>query len=147
MDNDQSIEQRLNALAGDDTRSADDVEASDEDSVMSDSSLVQHIVRSRSDQQETICGQFRVSFSRQQSAEVLHIPLHPPMTSVPSVEAYCENEKVRIRVTDVQRFGVRLEIKMPSPEGSGHRSDRPPSNSECTSASEVIYVDITLALE
>ncbi len=109
MNNNQSIEDRLNQLGRLDGV-ADAVEE-EEFSPMSDPAVTQHIIRSNADGIDQFNGQFRVSLRSQQATTVLHVPLHPPMESAPVAEAYCENEAVRIRVTEVQRFGVRLEIK------------------------------------
>lgn len=118
MDNDQSLEERLNALAGgseqpEPSDGDDGQSAHVEESVMDNPAVIQHITRFHCDGQEMLSGQFRMSFSPQQTSAVLHVPLHPPMGSVPQVESFCDNEDFRIRVTDAQRFGVRLEIKTP----------------------------------
>jgi len=109
MENNQSIEDRLNQLAGSD-HGTGDVEP-EEYSPMADPAVSQHIIRSNVDGKDLFSGEFRVSIPAQQTISVLHVPLHPPMPIVPVVEAFCDNEAVRIRVTDAQRFGVRLEIK------------------------------------
>jgi len=109
MENNQSIEDRLNQLAGSD-HGTGEVEP-EEYSPMADPAVSQHIIRSNVDGKDLFSGEFRVSIPAQQTISVLHVPLHPPMPIVPVVEAFCDNEAVRIRVTDAQRFGVRLEIK------------------------------------
>ena len=107
--NEPSIEDRLNQLTGDrDTASVPDDQ---EFSVMADPSVSQHIIRSHDGTQDLFSGEFRITIPPQQTIFVLHVPLYPPMNSEPTVEAFAENEGLRIRVTDVQRFGVRLEIK------------------------------------
>lgn len=129
MDNDQDLETRLNALAGAAERSESNAgvdgelegdgelsvggDLGDGRSIMDDPSVMQHIVRSESGGLEALSGLFRMSFSPQQTSTVLHVPLHPPMGGVPEVETFCDLESFRIRVTDSQRFGVRLEIKTP----------------------------------
>ena len=107
MDNSQSIEDRLNQL-GEDVVPAGE---SHESSPMADPSVSQHVVRAFKDDQDILSGEFRVSISADQTISVLHVPLYPPMQTLPEVEAFCDNDAVRIRITDVQRFGVRLEVK------------------------------------
>ena len=107
MDNNQSIEDRLNQLGGDVNPAGE----ADESSPMADPSVNQYIVRSSVNGQDVLSGEFRVSIAADQTVSVLHVPLYPPMKTLPEVEAFCDDEAVRIRVTDVQRFGVRLEIK------------------------------------
>lgn len=107
--NDSSIEDRLNQLTG--TVDATPISEDLEFSVMADPAVSQHIIRSHDGAQDLFAGEFRISIPPQQTIHVLHVPLHPPMNSKPSVEAFAENEGLRVRVTDVQRFGVRLEIK------------------------------------
>lgn len=107
--NDSSIEQRLNQLTG--TGDAAPIPKDQELSVMADPAVSQHIIRSHDGTQDLFLGEFRISIEPQQTVHVLHVPLHPPMDSQPTVEAFTDNEALRIRVTDVQKFGVRLEIK------------------------------------
>jgi len=107
--NEPSIEDRLNQLAG--TGDAESIPEDQEFSVMADPSVSQHIIRSHDGTQDLFSGEFRISIPPQQTVHVLHVPLHPPMSSQPTVEAFTDNEALRIRVTDVQKFGVRLEIK------------------------------------
>ena len=104
-----SIEDRLNQLTG----TVDDASMAEGEalSVMEDRSVSQHIIRSHDGAQDLFAGEFRITIPPQQTIHVLHVPLHPPMNSKPSVEAFADNEELRIRVTDVERFGVRLEVK------------------------------------
>ena len=112
MNESSSIEDRLNQLTG----TGDAVPTSEEQeySVMADQAVSQHIIRSHDGTQDLFAGEFRISIPPQQTIYVLHVPLHPPMNSKPRVEAFADNQALRIRVTDVQRFGVRLEIKAAS---------------------------------
>ena len=107
--NEPSIEERLNQLTG--TGETVPVPEDQEFSVMADPAVSQHIIRSHDGSQDLFSGEFRISIAPQQTVHVLHVPLHPPMNSQPTVEAFTDNEALRIRVTDVQKFGVRLEIK------------------------------------
>ena len=83
---------------------------------MADPTVSQHIIRSHDGTQDLFTGEFRISIPPQQTVHVLHVPLHPPMDSKPTVEAFTDNEALRIRVTEVQKFGVRLEIKAAASE-------------------------------
>ena len=112
--NEPSIEDRLNQLTG--TGEAVPVPEGQEFSVMADPTVSQHIIRSHDGTQDLFTGEFRISIPPQQTVHVLHVPLHPPMDSKPTVEAFTDNEALRIRVTEVQKFGVRLEIKAAASE-------------------------------
>ena len=83
---------------------------------MADPAVSQHIIRSHDGTQDLFAGEFRISIPPQQTIHVLHVPLHPPMNHDPTVEAFADNDALRIRVTDVQKFGVRLEIKADASE-------------------------------
>jgi len=90
--------------------------------ILNDPSLVQHIVRTQTADTETIVAYFRCSFSVDQQRTILHIPFSPPLSNVPSVEAMVvENEIARVRVTDQQKFGARLEVVLPEPAASPSR--------------------------
>lgn len=112
MNESSSIEDRLNQLTG----TGDSAPTTDEQeySVMTDPAVSQHVIRSHDGTQDLFAGEFRISIPPQQTIYVLHVPLYPPMDSKPSVEAFADNQALRIRVTDAQRFGVRLEIKAAS---------------------------------
>ena len=75
-----------------------------------ESGVVQQVQRYRNDEGESVCGIFRCDFEPLQRRVALHIPIHPPFKSVPSVEAIGVDCDLRARVTDCQKFGVRLEI-------------------------------------
>lgn len=82
--------------------------------VLNDPKMVQHITRTRQDGCETIVAYFRLSFEPNQQRQVLHLPFTPPLTSIPSVSAeVVEQQDGRVRITDVQKFGVRAEIILP----------------------------------
>ena len=74
------------------------------------SGLVQQYSRHRKDSTEYINGIFRCDFDVNQKRYALNIPIHPPLFEIPTVEAIGIDCDVRIRVTDCQRFGVRIEI-------------------------------------
>lgn len=107
--NDSSIEHRLNQLTG--SGDAAQIPEDPSQAVMADTSVSQHIIRSHDGTKDLFCGEFRITIPARQTIHILHVPLHPAMDSTPTVEAFTDNEGLRIRVTDAQRFGVRLEIK------------------------------------
>lgn len=117
MENDPGIEDRLNQLRGPNETDGDADYVIDQDvqshefSPMSDPTVRQYIIRSTAEGKDQLSGEFRITIAANQSTSVVHVPLYPPMQHVPEVEAFCENENVRIRVTDAQRFGIRLEMK------------------------------------
>ncbi len=84
--------------------------------ILADPELVQHVLRTRNQEIETVTGYFRCAFAPRQQRFVLHIPFSPAMASEPHVEALVsEPENVRIRVTERRKFGARLEIILPVP--------------------------------
>ena len=133
MENDQSIEDRLNQLAG--SNGETDAVGTDSGGLDEglDPSVSQHVIRSQADAQDVLSGQFRVSFIAGQTVEVLHVPIYPPMEKVPTVEAFGETETTRVRVTDAQRFGVRLEVKTAAVEDATREEN----------VSEVVTVIVT----
>lgn len=79
---------------------------------LADSGIVQNIVRTHDATGQHIAGMFRCDLEPGQSSVVLNVPIHPPLPEIPTVEAVCVDSDARIRVTDRQRFGVRLEISV-----------------------------------
>ena len=75
-----------------------------------ESGIVQQFQRYRNGEGESICGIFRCDFEPLQRRAAIHIPIHPPFSNLPSVEAIGIDCELRTRVTDCQKFGVRLEI-------------------------------------
>lgn len=93
---------------------SDSVESFDESGepewVMDNPQVTQHMVRSQQDGVDHVVAYFRLGFEAEQQRQILHIPFFPALNTVPKVEAHVtDQEGVRIRVTDVQKFGVRLE--------------------------------------
>jgi hypothetical protein len=87
---------------------------------LADPNLVQHIVRSNQDGIESIVGYFRCEFLAGQQRYVLHAPFSPALGAVPAIEAMvadeeCLQDSVRVRVTDKQKFGARLEVVLVEP--------------------------------
>lgn len=80
--------------------------------LLSDPDVTQHVTRRSCDGTDSITGYYRCQFESSQERAILHVPIHPPMLSVPEVEALFvdDDEALRIRVTDRQKFGARLEI-------------------------------------
>lgn len=78
--------------------------------------LVQHICRTEESGKETVVGYFRATFEPQQQRQILHVPFTPPLKSIPQVEAHVTDQQdVRIRITDCQKFGIRAEIILSQP--------------------------------
>ena len=84
--------------------------------VLSDPGVVQHVTRTRADGVETIAGYFRCPFKADQERSILHVPIVPALTEIPEVEALVMEDdaasagNARIRITDRQKFGLRLEV-------------------------------------
>jgi len=80
--------------------------------LLSDPDVTQHVTRRDCDGLDSITGYFRCRFESSQERAILHVPIHPPMGKVPNVEAMLveETDSLRIRVTDQQKFGARLEV-------------------------------------
>jgi hypothetical protein len=83
-----------------------------EDSVESllRSGILQQWNRTLADGRDLIAGIFRCDFEPGQQRYALSIPIHPALADIPCVEAICLERDARVRQTDCQRFGVRLEI-------------------------------------
>ena len=62
---------------------------------------------------ETIAGMVRVDFSSGERLQIAHLSFCPPLTAVPelSVET-AEGPEAAVRVTLVQTYGARLEVKL-----------------------------------
>ena len=121
------IEARLNRLCGDaagdivgDTEElpTDDSVGPDGESMMADPNISQHIVRSQQIESsvitDTLTGSFRCRFEPTQTLYVLHVPIYPPMKSVPKVETICDQDNVVARITQAKKFGLRIELKRAS---------------------------------
>lgn len=90
--------------------------------VLDDPNLVQHLTRTQHDGHESIVAYFRIEFVPGQQRHVLHVPFSPPLSFVPEVQANATDEQeVRVRVTDRQKFGVRAEVILPVPANSSRR--------------------------
>ena len=82
------------------------------DHLLSEPDVVQHVTRRRCGGVDSMTGYYRCDFEPSQERNVLHVLIHPPMASVPDVDTmFVEQvDSFRIRVTDRQKFGARLEI-------------------------------------
>ncbi|MFK7768269.1 MAG: hypothetical protein AB8B55_13680 [Mariniblastus sp.] len=82
--------------------------------VIENPNLVQQTTRTDNNGLETVAGYFRVSFLPDQQRQVLHVPFTPPFKTMPTIQTHSiEQEQVRVRVTDCQKFGVRVEVILP----------------------------------
>jgi hypothetical protein len=80
---------------------------------LEDSSLTQHWVRFNRDGLDRVVSYYRCAFPADSRRTILHVPFHPPMAEAPTVHAMAVDDPgVRIRVTDRQRFGLRLELSL-----------------------------------
>jgi len=74
------------------------------------SGIVQQVTRTQIAESDQIVGIFRCDFEPDQQRYALNIPIHPALSEIPSVEALCLESDARIRITDLKKFGVRLEV-------------------------------------
>ncbi len=115
-DSNEHLLRRSLGIVGEEAFESDHSEALDAenivDLILSDPDVTQHVTRRHCDGVDSITGYFRCLFEASQERAILHVPIHPPMISVPDVEALFveEDDSFRIRVTDRQKFGARLEI-------------------------------------
>ncbi len=95
--------------------------------------ITQKITRMQHAGTETIVGVFRCDFESGQNRYILNIPIHPALQCVPEVESVVFEEGFRVRTTDCEKFGVRLEL----------------ANAEISNESRTIFIEtvITASLE
>ena len=124
------IEARLNRLCGDaagdivgNTKELPTDVSGDSESMMADPTVSQHIIRAERTESsvitDTLSGSFRCQFEPTQTLYVLHIPIYPPMKSVPEVETICDQDNVVARTTQAKKFGLRIELKRTSDSSLG----------------------------
>lgn len=90
--------------------------------LLDDPSLIQHLIRTEQDGCQTIVGYFRVVLEPGQQRCVVHVPFSPPLSAVPQVEAHVlDDQDARVRVTDCQKYGLRVEVILPRPVDSERR--------------------------
>lgn len=78
--------------------------------------ITQKLVRSHKDDQETIVGMFRCDLDAGQTRYVLNVPIHPALDEVPEVETMVFEDGIRTRITNREKFGVRLELVISNSE-------------------------------
>lgn len=121
---DRAMEERLSALGpavekpqnegpsdiDDETDNGSINEVNDLKILLEDRSISHRSTRSVIDGVVTHSHFARCKFEPEQSHYVLHIPLFPPLNSIPTVDSFAFDAESRIRVTDRNRFGIRMEI-------------------------------------
>jgi hypothetical protein len=91
--------------------------------ILEDPGLTQYITRNEVEGVVAITAYYRVRFQSGQSRQVLHVPFSPPLQVVPIVEVQAvEQEGVRVRITDCQKFGLRAEIIWAPQDATIHQS-------------------------
>ena len=84
--------------------------------VLADPNLLQHQTRTLDRGLTTVVGYFRIKFLPNQARYILHVPFSPTLNSIPDVQAHSvDDQNVRVRVTDIQKFGIRAEVILPRP--------------------------------
>lgn len=87
--------------------------------ILDDPSLIQHVTRTEHEDRETFAGYFRLVFEPGQQREILHVPFAPPLKAIPQVQAHAiDQQDVRVRITDQQKFGTRVEVILSRPTES-----------------------------
>lgn len=72
--------------------------------------VTQKIVRTVKDGHEMIAGIFRCDLDPGQTRYVLNVPIYPALSTVPSVESMVFEDGVRTRITNCEKFGIRVEL-------------------------------------
>ena len=84
--------------------------------LLADPHMMQHWVRTHRDGVDSIATYNRCNFVPGQQRSVWHLSFLPPFSFIPEIEARAvEDVDLRVRVTDRQKFGARLEIVLPQP--------------------------------
>lgn len=84
--------------------------AFDLESMLSDPAVKQIVLRSENDGIDQLVAYYRCEFEPDEKRHILHVPVQPPMAEQPEVQAFGVEDEIRVRITDCQKFGVRLEI-------------------------------------
>lgn len=87
-----------------------DESAFDLESMLCDPAFQQIIIRTHRDGVDHLIAYFRCEFAADEKRHVLHVPVQPPMAVQPNVQAIGVDEDIRSRITDCQKFGVRVEV-------------------------------------
>lgn len=81
------------------------------EALLDDPALTQLLIRRQQDGVELITGYYRLPVEAGQQRVSWHVPFVPPMPSVPECTADpVDGSDVRIRFTNVQKFGARAEM-------------------------------------
>ncbi len=84
--------------------------------ILADTHIKQHWIRTQRDGVDSIASYNRCDFVPGQQRHVWHLSFFPPFNFIPEIEARAaEDADLRVRVTDRQKFGARLEIVLPQP--------------------------------
>ena len=88
--------------------------------ILNDDRLLQQTQRTRDEHGEAQTGYYRCYFEPGQQRYALHVTIHPAMLERPTVETMVLNrDDVRVRVTDRQKYGLRIELILASPSETG----------------------------
>ncbi len=78
--------------------------------IQTDSTIFEQTTRSRHDGVDCMSITRRVKFLPDSDREIIHVAICPAMQDVPTVEAFVvSGHDARIRTTQCQKYGVRLE--------------------------------------
>lgn len=87
--------------------------------LLEDPSLTQHLVRHRFETEETLVTYLRCEIAANLQRYILHVPFYPHFQAIPQVRASLfDDTSARVRVTDQQKFGARIEITLDHPASS-----------------------------
>ena len=87
--------------------------------LLSDESLNQLLLRRQQDGVESIAGYYRVPVEPGQQRVSWHVPFVPSMPTLPACTAdLVDQSNVRIRFTNIQKFGARAEMILANPSSS-----------------------------
>ena len=87
--------------------------------LLSDVSLNQLLLRRQQDDVESITGYYRVPVEPGQQRVSWHVPFVPSMPNLPVCTADpVDQSDVRIRFTNIQKFGARAEMILANPSNS-----------------------------
>ena len=87
--------------------------------LLSDKSLNQLMLRRQQDGVESITGYYRVPVEPGQQRVSWHVPFVPSMPNLPACTADpVDQSDVRIRFTNIQKFGARAEMILANPSNS-----------------------------
>ena len=91
--------------------------AEDEEGELLPPGVVQQITRSADERgRETVCGLLRANLSPGERTHVLHVAFCPPLSDVPGMTLHqLDGPPSRLKTTEVQVYGARIEVRMPSP--------------------------------